>query len=210
MQGLPLPLDPTATEKLEGFVALLMQWNAGMRLIGDATYKEVLSRHLLDSLRGWQDIVEHGFASSCSKIADLGSGAGLPGVPVACVAPDIQVECWETRRKRIDFLMHVKHRLGLDNLIPVHKRIEPDATLGPYGPYDLALTRAWLPPLQAMTQATPLMASGGRLALWVGESDLQTAWVPPADWHIEWRSTQSPSSAPAGNGGLLIAQYRHV
>ncbi|MFM8999499.1 MAG: 16S rRNA (guanine(527)-N(7))-methyltransferase RsmG [Actinomycetota bacterium] len=94
----------------------------------------------------------------------MGSGAGLPGIPVAIACPDLSVRLVEVRPKRVAFLELVVERLGLGNVEVTQGRSE-DAR----GPFDLCFARAYAAPEESWRQAEPLLAPGGHLVYFAGE-----------------------------------------
>ncbi len=109
--------DPEQIRQLLSYLELLVQWNASYNLTAIRDPLEMVSRHLLDSLsvlpwvRG-----EH--------LLDAGTGAGLPGIPLAILLPELTVTLLDSTGKKIRFLSHVKRRLILENIQPVQARLE--------------------------------------------------------------------------------------
>ncbi len=108
---------PEQVRQLLSYLELLVQWNASYNLTAVRDPLEMVSRHLLDSLsvlpwiRG-----EH--------LLDAGTGAGLPGIPLAILQPELSVTLLDSTGKKIRFLRHVKRRLALENIQPVQARLE--------------------------------------------------------------------------------------
>ena len=109
--------DPERVRQLLSYLELLVRWNASYNLTAVREPLEMISRHLLDSLsvlpwiRG-----EH--------LLDAGTGAGLPGIPLAIMRPELTVTLLDSTGKKIRFLRHVKRRLNLENTRPVQARLE--------------------------------------------------------------------------------------
>ena len=113
--GLPVSID--MQEKLLKYLALLQKWNKVYNLTAVRNPEDMVVLHLLDSLSVLPYI--------CDKnILDVGSGAGLPGVVLAIVKPELQVTTIDTVQKKAIFMRQVKGELGLDNLTVVNKRVE--------------------------------------------------------------------------------------
>ncbi len=114
-------LDLSLTEqqllKLEHYVELLAKWNKVYNLTSVRDPQEMVSRHILDSL----SILPY---LNGDSLLDVGTGAGLPGIPVAITRPDIAVTLLDTNSKKTRFLQQVKAELGLDNITVVHARVE--------------------------------------------------------------------------------------
>ena len=108
---------PEQVRQLLSYLELLVQWNASYNLTAVRDPLEMVSRHLLDSLsvlpwiRG-----EH--------LLDAGTGAGLPGIPLAILQPELSVTLLDSTGKKIRFLRHVKRCLVLENIRPVQARLE--------------------------------------------------------------------------------------
>ena len=121
--------------------------------------EEARRRLLDDSLRGVEVVRE--FAG---PIVDVGSGGGVPGIPLAAALPDREVTLLEATRRKVDFLERWTDRLP--NLRVVWGRAEEQET----DRYGVAVAKALAPPPVAMEWCLPLVAPGGAAILWVGES----------------------------------------
>jgi 16S rRNA (guanine527-N7)-methyltransferase len=102
---------------LLSYLALLERWNKTYNLTGVKAPDQMVTRHLLDSLS-----VAH-WLSGC-RLLDAGTGAGLPGIPLAVARPDLEVTLLDSSGKKIRFLNHVRRELGLENIEPVQERLE--------------------------------------------------------------------------------------
>lgn len=156
-QALTVGLEEAAT--LVRFLDLLEHWNRVHNLTGIRDRSELVDRHLVESLA-----LEPFVAGPTA--CDIGSGAGLPGIPLAVVLPGVAFTLIESRRKRASFLRHAKATLALDNVEVLHARAE-DVTAGPF---DTVLARAVAPPAELLRLAEPLVALRGRLVLLTGEA----------------------------------------
>ncbi len=109
--------DSARVDQLLSYLELLVQWNASYNLTAVRDPLEMVSRHLLDSLSilPW---VNGG------HVLDAGTGAGLPGIPLAIVQPELIVTLLDSTGKKIRFLRHIKRRLMLENIRPVQARLE--------------------------------------------------------------------------------------
>jgi len=97
----------------------LLQWNEKTNLISDKSAGEIESRHFLDSLTALQFI-----GSENSRIIDIGSGAGFPGIPLKIASPALQLYLVETNRKKVSFLKHIVRLLNLTDTVVLHERVE--------------------------------------------------------------------------------------
>jgi 16S rRNA (guanine527-N7)-methyltransferase len=152
-----LRVSPAEAKKLAAFVDLLLHWNRVHNLTGIRDREELLDRHLVESL-ALRDLVDG------ETVADIGSGGGLPGIPLAIVRPEARFTLIESRRKRASFLRHAAATLALANVEVAHSRAEE---LGDRR-FATVLARAVAPPAELLEIAAPLVAPGGRLVLLTG------------------------------------------
>ncbi len=119
-------------------LAELKKWNRVYNLTAIKKDADMVIKHLLDSLLYIQALPE-----GCGTVADIGSGAGFPGIPVKIMRPDIKVYLVEPSGKKAAFLKHVSRRLRLEDIHVVEKRIE-STQIGEDipEPVDAAMTRA--------------------------------------------------------------------
>jgi 16S rRNA (guanine527-N7)-methyltransferase len=159
-QGLVDNLPPEAQRHLAEFHSLLRDRALPLGLISSRDQLKLWERHILDSVRGLPCL-----SPGPQAVADVGSGAGLPGVPIAICRPDMEVFLVEPRARRAAFLELAVERLTLPNAKVVAASAER-AQLS----VDLALARALASPGKAWALAKPLLAPGGRLLLWAGRT----------------------------------------
>ncbi len=119
-----LTLDAGALDRLARFVDLLNLWNARFRLTGDRDPALVVRKHVVDALA----FAAH--AAHAGPVVDIGSGAGFPGIPTACVRPALDVVLIESRRRPASFLAEVVRVLPLPAVRVVHARAEDAARDG--------------------------------------------------------------------------------
>ena len=150
-------LDSAALDRFAAYVRLLDQWRDSANLISCRDAAELVERHLLDSLAcAWP-------CGAARDVADLGSGAGLPGIPLAIVDPARRVVLVEPRRRRASFLRQVRRELQLEQVEVREMRAEDlDATSG-ISPVDVAIARAVWSDEVGATVAAPWLRSGGFL-----------------------------------------------
>lgn len=117
LHELGLTLDDSAHQKLLDYVALLQKWNKVYNLSAIRDPQEMLVKHLFDSLAVAPYI-------QAERIIDVGTGGGLPGIPLAIVYPQMQVDLLDSNEKKTRFLVQAKAQLGLDNVQVLHKRVE--------------------------------------------------------------------------------------
>jgi 16S rRNA (guanine527-N7)-methyltransferase len=114
--------DPARVEKLLSYLDLLVQWNEAYSLTAVRDPLEIISRHLLDSLSVMPWL-------SGGHLLDAGTGAGLPGIPLAIMRPGMTVTLLDSTGKKVRFLRHVRRRLELENTRPVQARLESWQTI---------------------------------------------------------------------------------
>jgi 16S rRNA (guanine527-N7)-methyltransferase len=167
LSALSLALDEAAIERLLDYVALLERWNAAYNLTAVRDPAEMVTRHLLDSLA----IAPH---VSGATLADLGSGAGLPGIPLAVAAPAREILLVDSNGKKARFLREAVRRLALASVRVAESRVE-----NVEGSFDCITARAFASLGDMLRWGGHLLAPGGRwLALKGRFPDDELAGVP--------------------------------
>jgi 16S rRNA (guanine527-N7)-methyltransferase len=157
--GLDLPQG--AEERLMQYVALLAKWNRTYNLTAIRDPIEVVSHHLLDSLA----VVPHLPMPAHGALADVGAGAGLPGIPIAVARPQWRVTLNDASQKKIAFLRQAAIELELSN-VQVHEgRVEQ---WKPQTKFALVISRAFAELAQFTSLCTHLVAPQGVLAAMTG------------------------------------------
>ena len=151
-------VDQLQAEKLARFGSALASRGVELGVVAASDASVILERHVLDSLRGVRAV-----RAADRNAYDLGSGGGLPGVPIAIALPWLRVALVETRRRRAAWLELVVEDLSLPNVPVLPGRIE-DLT----EPVDVCFARALGPLERSWAAARPLLRSGGRLAYFAG------------------------------------------
>lgn len=150
--GVELP--EAAREKLVAYVELIAKWNRVHNLTAVREAEQMVVLHLLDSLV----VLPH--VAGARALLDVGSGAGLPGIPIAIAQPQTQVTLLDSSHKKCAFLQQAKTELALDNVAIACERVEnwrPDAK------FDAVISRAFADLADFVEQAKHLVAPGGRL-----------------------------------------------
>lgn len=128
-----IDLPDQQKHQLIGYVELLHKWNKAYNLTSVRDPMQMLVRHILDSI-----VVNPHLQGS--RFIDVGTGPGLPGIPLAIVRPDAHFTLLDSLGKRVRFLRQVQHELGLSNIEPVQSRVE-DFVAEP--PFDGVISRAF-------------------------------------------------------------------
>jgi len=121
-QALGLALTATQSEQLLAYGALILKWNKVYNLTSLRDPAAVLTHHLLDSLAVVAPLAR--VWPGAGRLLDVGSGAGLPGVVIAIMRPDLDVQCLDAVAKKAAFVQQVVAELRLPNLQGVHARVE--------------------------------------------------------------------------------------
>ena len=155
--SIELPADKLKKEEL--FLDELLRWNQRINLTSITDRTEALEKHLLDSLV----LLKYLPAKGC--LLDMGSGGGLPGIPLAIACPELTVVSVDSVGKKINFQKHIKRLLSLANLQARHQRIED---LGEENFFDVVTARALSNLGSLVAWAAPRQKEGGQLLLMKG------------------------------------------
>ena len=163
---LGIDLSPEAETRLCAYLTLIDKWNRVYNLTAVRTENLMVVQHLLDSLA----VIPH--LGKVAMLADIGSGAGLPGIPLAIARPEMAVALVESNQKKASFLQQAKIELKLDNVSIHCVRVEDFRTIGLF---DVVISRAL---------AGHLLASGGRLLAMKGVHPQAEIAQLPVGWHV--------------------------
>jgi 16S rRNA (guanine527-N7)-methyltransferase len=173
-RALALELSDAQLARLVAHLDLLDEWNARMNLTAIRDRPSQLTKHLLDSL-AVQPYLRG------ERIADVGSGAGFPGIPLAIVEPHRQFTLIESTGKKCRFLEHVRDALELKNVAVVQSRAE---SYKPDMRFDTVLARAVGPVADLVKVAGPLVVGGGRLLAMKGRYPEQEVAARLDGWKV--------------------------
>lgn len=147
----------------ERFAGLLARHGTERGLIGPREVERLWERHLLNSAV-LEELIPHG-----ASVVDVGSGAGLPGVPLAIARPDLDIVLLEPMARRVGWLNEVEERLGI-GLTVLRGRAEERAVLERLGGADIVTARALAPLARLSTWCLPLARPGGSVLAMKGAS----------------------------------------
>ena len=162
--GLFYPVE--TQQKLVHYIQLIARWNKTFNLTAIRDVEEMVSKHLLDSL-AVQPYLEG------KKILDVGSGAGLPGIPFAITSPDKQFVLIDSNGKKTRFLTQAKIDLKLDNVEVIHQRVEDYQPVsdGHRIYFDVITARAYASTDDILSSTAHLQNEASRILIMQGKLD---------------------------------------
>lgn len=159
--ALGLELTETQRALLLEYLSLLGRWNSSFNLTAVRDPLDMVVRHLLDSLSVLPWVAGQG-----ERVIDVGTGGGLPGVPLAIMCPGQQFDLLDSNGKKTRFLFQVKTTLGLDNMAVRHERAED---CRPETGFDLVISRAFASLPDMVDCCAHLCADDGQLLAMKGQ-----------------------------------------
>ena len=177
---------------LLAYLDLLLKWNAKINLTAVRDAEGIVTRHFGESLFTTRHLFPH--SNDSESVIDIGSGAGLPGIPLKIWAPALAVKLIEANQKKATFLREVVRTLHLMNVEVLAERAEDLS-----GAADLVTFRAVERFEQILEAASRLVSATGRIAILIGESQVQTAKSALPDFH--W---QNPLPIPESRNRVLL------
>ncbi|WP_316367319.1 16S rRNA (guanine(527)-N(7))-methyltransferase RsmG [Candidatus Thiodiazotropha sp. CDECU1] len=179
---LGLDLDGRQQSLMMDFLALLVKWNRAYNLTAVREPLEMVGRHLLDSLA----LLPHLKSGAC---LDMGTGAGVPGIPLAIMRPATDFVLLDSNSKKIRFVRQVKLELGLDNVMPVHARVEQYQS---DRPFKTLIARAFTDLPKMLALSAGLRQPGSEILAMKGSVPEQEIAHLPAGVHAEVIPLQVP------------------
>jgi len=171
---LGVSLGASDAARLIQLIEELERWNRAYNLTAVPDLPQMLTHHLLDSLAINPDLAGE-------RIADAGTGAGFPGLPLALVNPGRQFTLIDSTAKKLRFVAHAVELLELANVTPLHARVE---ALRPEAPFDTVMARAFAPLPELLKTVRPLCGPATRVLAMKGRRpDAELAAVKPP-WRI--------------------------
>ena len=146
------------TEQFFDYMNLLIEWNEKMNLTAIIEPEEIILKHFIDSITILKDIPDN------SKIVDVGTGAGFPGIPLSIMNPTLKITLVDSLNKRLIFLQEVINKLNLKNVEIVHARAEEFGQNKKYREnFDIATSRAVANLSTLSEYLIPLVKVGGKV-----------------------------------------------
>lgn len=192
--GLKLPAQAQA--RLLDYLALLQKWNRTYNLTAVREPSKMVAQHLLDCLAVAPHVTAH-------TILDVGSGAGLPGIPLALALPQANVTLLESSHKKAAFLQQARIELKLDNVAVACERVE---TWQPGGKFEMVISRAFSDLAEFVTLAGRHVAPGGMLAAMKGIFPHEEIAQLPAGWRLHEAIVLTVPGLRAQRHLLLVAK----
>lgn len=196
-------LPPAACDHISTYIDLLRRWNARVNLTAIRNEEEIVTRHFGESLYAARHLFP--LCPSVSpvvkafEVADVGSGAGFPGLPIKLWAPEISLTLIESNHKKATFLKEVARALTLTDINIQTTRAESVAP----GSFDVVTLRAVERFETILPVAANLVSPNGRLALLIGSAQLPAARTILSTWN--W---QEPQSIPNSQSRILVLVSR--
>lgn len=162
--------NPEMESRLLAYLDELERWNAAYNLTAVRDKDEMVTRHLLDSLA----VLPH----VNGRVLDVGSGAGLPGIPLALANPGLQVTVLDSNGKKTRFMRQAKRVLEMNNLDVVQSRVE---NYQPAQPFHQVISRAFASLADFFSACARLVALDGTLLAMKGRLDPAEMAEIPAD-----------------------------
>ena len=155
---LGLTLSEEMVSQLELYLGLIQKWNLTYNLVGTSELKDLVHKHILDSLSLSRFVDQ-------TPVIDVGSGAGLPGIPLAISLPDISFTLVDANGKKVRFMRQACIELKLTNVNIVQSRIE---NLDTNQLFNTVVARAFAPLESALDQLQAVCAPGGHVNIMLG------------------------------------------
>jgi 16S rRNA (guanine527-N7)-methyltransferase len=183
IEVLGLNLSPTNIADLELFLQEMGRWNQVHNLTAIEGEKNSIRLHLIDSITVLP-LMRQFLVLPNPKIADLGSGGGLPAIPIAILQPEWHVTLIEAIRKKTAFLQHVRGKLGLRNIQVLSERVEAVAK-SQAGEFDAVISRAFTNLAHFLELSLPLLKPDGLVfAMKAKRADEELQDVSMDDWRL--------------------------
>ncbi len=156
-ETLGITLATQQIDRLVTYVRLLQRWSVTYNLTAVRDPRDMVVLHILDCLAAAAALLRHRDSSRADRLLDVGSGAGLPGLVIATVAPAVEIVCVDSVGKKAAFITQAAGVLGLKNVRVLHCRVEAIVE----GAFDVVASRAFAPLGNFVASTKHLLADGG-------------------------------------------------
>jgi 16S rRNA (guanine527-N7)-methyltransferase len=174
-KGMGVELTELDAARLERLLDELERWNHTYNLTAIRKREDMVTHHLLDSLAIHGDLYG-------TTVADVGTGAGFPGLPLALLNPGRRFTLIDSAGKKIRFVSHAAHAMGLTNVEGVHVRVE---SMHPEKPFDTVVTRAFAPLPEMLEKVLPLCGPQTHVLAMKGKWPQEELAAIPPGWKVE-------------------------
>ena len=152
---LPFTISTAQSEQLVRYVELLARWNSTYNLTAVRDPLQMISRHILDSL------VIAPYVTT-DRLLDVGTGPGIPGIPLAIIKPELHVDLLDSNGKKTRFMQQVKAELGLTNIAVFQARAQQHKEQHKAAPYQQIISRAFASLTEFVGWTEALLAADGQ------------------------------------------------
>ena len=211
--GISIPQG--ANELLHTYFSELMEWNRRMDLTGFKDLGTMVISHLGDTLT----VIPLLDKKSHARILDIGTGAGIPGLLIKILRPEVHMTLVDARRRKVSFLRYIISKLGLQGVEAIHSSLTPHRPCPqlPQGDYDVVISRAVGDLLALARLAGPYLAKQGRFILMKGPKGVEEIhrfgpMLEKEGWSIEYVMRSAPITRAKRViiiGRLLAHKTRH-
>lgn len=196
-RALGLELEPAALARLTALLDELTRWNRSYNLTAITDRERMLTHHVLDSLAIHADL-------RGERVADVGTGAGFPGLPLAIVDAARHYTLIDSNNKKVRFVAHAARMLELPHVTAVHARVE---SMAPGEPFDTVVARAFAALPKILEQVAPLCGASTRVLAMKGRlPEDEIAAIPPGWRTIEARPLTVPGLSEARSLVVLVPE----
>jgi len=199
LEVLDLTLAPSRVEKLLAYLALLAKWNKVYNLTAVRDESRMVSHHLLDSLA----VLPH---IGATRMLDVGSGGGLPGIPLAIARPEMHVALLDSNRKKAAFLKQAAIELELANVDVTSERVEKFQAAERY---DLIISRAFADLGEFVSAARHLLVPDGLFVAMKGLFPHEEIGHLPAGFKVEMVVPLTVPGVDAQRHLVIVSTHSH-
>jgi 16S rRNA (guanine527-N7)-methyltransferase len=182
LKAMGVALPPLTQARLVVFVQLLEKWNRQYNLTAVRDPAQMVMRHLLDSLSVLPYLIG-------LRVLDIGTGAGLPGIPLALARPDLAFTLLDSNAKKLTFVRQALHELGIANVTVAQARAEK---FHPEEKFDTLIARAFASLSEILAVSAHLCAPGGRLLAMKGVFPQEELAAIGANYRVEIKALTVP------------------